>query len=153
MLTTSAASAPVMLHSSGLEVLVARAACALVEVELEGGIARGDALHRFDRGAGERGASEVGVDDHASRVDDAHERGIERAAARDQQVDGLLGERAAGAADLIALRLQHVACQVGDGVAAVRGGERGDTAVGEQGVDRGQRAVGVGHRNLASPRL
>ena len=128
--------------------LVTGAARALGDVELERGVALGGALDGLDGGARERCAAEVGVDDDAGGVDDAYERGFEAAAAGEQQVDRVLDRFAAP--DLVALFVEHLAGEVRDRLASVGVSEGGNAAIGEQRVDGGQRAVGVGH---GRPRL
>src|SRR5437660_1823701 len=52
-----------------------RAALAAVEIVLEIGVALGDFAHGGDGALGERRPTQVGIDDHAGRVDDAPQRG------------------------------------------------------------------------------
>ena len=57
-----------------LGVLVAMAARAALEIVFEVGVPACDAGHVCDGSLGQRSASQVRVDDHASRVDDFHQR-------------------------------------------------------------------------------
>ena len=60
------------------DVILPRAAHAVGELELEVRVAGGDRVHSRNRGVGERGATEVGVDDDAGRVEDAAQARFEQ---------------------------------------------------------------------------
>ena len=126
------------------EVVEARAARARREVELQVRVARRRRPHRLDGRAREGGASEVGVDHDARRVDHAPQRRFERPRALGDGLGGRRAGRLAGAVDGGAVLVEHGAADAHERLAAVPLGERRDALVGEQPVDRGQGAVRVG---------
>ena len=78
LLTTSAASAPAQASERAADQRVARPALASFEVVLQIGVASTDPGHGRQRRGAERRAPEVGVNDHAGRVDCATQRGLSR---------------------------------------------------------------------------
>ena len=130
------------------EVAEARSALPGVEVELDVRVALGSRGHRGDRRPRERRASEVRVDDHAARVDDAAQARLQAGGAIGDRLGGGLRGRRAGTLDLRAVVVEHLAGDPHDRLVAVALGERGHARVRQQPLDRGQFAVGVRHRRL-----
>jgi hypothetical protein len=96
-----------------LDVVLAVAAAAAVQVELEIGVAPGQLGHGIDGRLAERHPSEVGVNDHAGGIDDRLQAGRNGLPG---QIGGILGEslnviprrsRRCASQDDLALTLQH----------------------------------------------
>ena len=106
LLTQIAASAPVSSHTQRGDVVLARAAPAGREVELQVRVAGRDGLHARERGLRQRRAAEVGVQDDAGGVEHRAQRRLERGAHAPAQLGG---ERAAVACSPRARRSASVA--------------------------------------------
>ncbi len=124
------------------DVILSRAARARIEVELEirvRGADLGDTLERHRR---ERRAPEVGMDDHAGRVQHATQPG--------RREPGELGAGRLGDVAGLLARLDRCACLV-ERTARSRGRERARSCrehlVGEQPVDRREVAKAHGHKS------
>ena len=142
------------LAEQSVHVHVALAALPGFDIELQIRISRGSVANVFQSGSCQRGASQVGVEDDAGRIDDRTQRVAQRLPdlARDRVRDSREGEVNGGRIqsprrNLGAQTGQYGASGVGNGGVAFAGNDRGQSGAVQQLIDGRKLAVKLGFRS------